>query len=1039
MKTTEWQSTFGLDEPGYSSRLFLSAKEAYAAPYGSAMAQGFSEDVSGYLTYQGKPIAVFMDESDPESGLTKELWDRLWNQGLASVLIFHRPNKVEVYSLFGLVDDEEQYDLKPLQVINQIELGVEAYKAKCADLIRSLEDGSYYSEYSDSFQPEKRVDKHLLSNLVSTCDRLIDQGLQQTEAQALLLQIIFIAYLEDRRIIKRSDFVKATGKRYESLVEVLQARDLTALVAIFKDLSQKFNSDVFSTPCIFGDLPKSPLAAHHLAALWEFRSGEIDCSTRQCALWPLYDFKFIPVELLSAIYDHFQGPEAGSSNRRDTGSYFTPAFVAQTCLDLSWKHIPSESLVSSSFKVLDPSCGSAVFLVCVFQRLVGLARAGGQNVTWDFLCGILKRMNGIDISEDALRVGIVSLYIALLEHMDPPALTPLFKQGKILPPLLGKSMRESDFFADSISTKDESYDLIIGNPPWVSRKRAIAGSMLTWCGDNGYENDVPGLGLIWGFIWKSALMLKPGGAVALLVEAKQLLFNMQAEKSRQRLFSEYKIPLLVNFADARHQWFDGADAPGALCVIQKIDTKDLASWKTDYWSIKANPEYSVGQRVVLTPDDRVEVQQWRLTRSSSVLSQRQWGRSRDLALLQSLKRFTPLGERLFSFTDMENAKSAGAWCIGQGLTPSTSERTPVTATIAGLAGATFVNANIKDFRWRLPHDLDQWEGEEGVHRARIIEPLFDSQNFHPPIILIKQGVPKLTGLMKATYTDRRVAFQHSLQAVVSTQGAEDAGVFKVLTAVLNSRLAAWFFLHASAARGVERDKVHQGEIPLLPFPLPDESDDPEAADEIIRLMDWYSTVRQADDRRKKELLRREIGEPEGLEGRFDELVYRYYGINSHERCIIDDTAQYVIPSMQPGKTTSPILWGQPHPSMLRQYAKYLQEGLTANYHSKVNVQVTVYSGYQSLLLTEIVRNEGVGSFVEQSEADLSKALEMLFKKWPSEFAMGVHHLVDMAFAVKNKIYLIKPNRVRHWMPSSALCDVDRIIRDLRALQAGSKS
>lgn len=622
----------------------------------------------------------------------------------------------------------------------------------------------------------------------------------------------------------------------------------------------------------------------------------------------MYNFKFIPIELLSAIYDHFQGAGADGTNRRDTGSYFTPAFIAQTCLDLAWKYVPPKSALNPSFSVLDPSCGSAVFLVCAFQRLAGLARASGQHLSWEDLCQILTRIHGIDISENALHVGIVSLYIALLEHIDPPALTPLFKQGKILPPLLNVSMRVSDFFADAIDVDKKTYDLIIGNPPWVSRKKKIAKSMLTWCAANNYENDAPGYGLIWGFIWKSASMIKSNGTVALLVEAKQLLFNMQAEKSRQRLFREYKIPLIVNGSDARHQWFEGADAPGALCIIQNHSTDDIASEETEYWSLKANPEYSVVQRVVLAPEDRVLLKQWRLAKESSLLSHWQWGRSRDVALLNNLQRFKTLEEKMMPFKKWRLTAPQNMWCIGQGLTPSSSEKTPVTTTIDGLSSQPFVSARMENFRWCLPTVLETWPGDDDLHFARIIEPLIGTQTLHPPIILIKQGVSKLTGLMNATYTDQRVSFQHSLQAIVSPQGKNDSDTFKILTVVLNSRLAAWFYLHASAARGVERDKVHQGDIPLLPFPMPEESDDPSAANEIIALMDLYLEKRQNKLKQKEKLLRLEIREQSDLETCFNELVYRYYGINDHERCIIEDTANYIIPSMQPGKTTTLILW-----------------------------------------------------------------------------------------------------------------------------------
>src|SRR3546814_5205047 len=57
--------------------------------------------------------------------------------------------------------------------------------------------------------------------------------------------------------------------------------------------------------------------------------------------------------------------------------------------------------------------------------------------------------------------------------------------------------------------------------------------------------------------------------------------------------------------------------------------------------------------------------------------------------------------------------------------------------------------------------------------------------------------------------------QHSLQAI--TVPPRQKRKAKVLTAVLNSSLAAWFYFHDTANLGADRAKVHQGELLKLPF------------------------------------------------------------------------------------------------------------------------------------------------------------------------------------------------------------------------------
>ena len=71
------------------------------------------------------------------------------------------------------------------------------------------------------------------------------------------------------------------------------------------------------------------------------------------------------------------------------------------------------------------------------------------------------------------------MYIALLEQADSQDISTHLKNGKLLPTLMGNSLRALDFFDGSSAFKE--YDLIIGNPPWVSRKHQENKSALDWC------------------------------------------------------------------------------------------------------------------------------------------------------------------------------------------------------------------------------------------------------------------------------------------------------------------------------------------------------------------------------------------------------------------------------------------------------------------------------------------------------------------------------------------------------------------------------
>src|SRR5690606_33138058 len=111
---------------------------------------------------------------------------------------------------------------------------------------------------------------------------------------------------------------------------------------------------------------------HHLALLAEFIRGDLDMPTGQGCLWPIYSFDVIPLEFISSIYETFVTERAA----RD-GIFYTPPHLVDFVLDqvLPWRG------TDWSLKILDPACGSGVFLVKAFQRLVHRWKQAHPGVT----------------------------------------------------------------------------------------------------------------------------------------------------------------------------------------------------------------------------------------------------------------------------------------------------------------------------------------------------------------------------------------------------------------------------------------------------------------------------------------------------------------------------------------------------------------------------------------------------------------------------------------------------------------------------------
>ena len=171
-----------------------------------------------------------------------------------------------------------------------------------------------------------------------------------------------------------------------------------------------------------------------------------------------------------------------------------------------------------------------------------------------------------------------------------------------------------------------------------------------------------------------------------------------------------------------------------------------------------------------------------------------------------------------------------------------------------------------------------------------------------------------------------------------------------------------------------------------------------------------------------------------MEKEASELVYDYYGLTSSELQLIEDTHNFTLPSLQPRISKAyPKLWEPPSLKELHGYAYWLREALFQNYSPPVELKVTVYqgSGKSPLAVTVVELGKGDGCFVDTADLCLQEKLLELESRWPSEFATGIHSLVQMVFAEQTRLILIKPYRVRYWMPSAAICDADRILEDLR--------
>lgn len=998
---------------------YTSAQEVEPGPHAEAVGFALADlGLTAVFCVGGVPTVGFLNQPDVSPDRIDELHRILWNQGLMSLLLVLKEDELVAYSLVQRPFQREEGQKSDPRLIMTLSLLSDALKLR--ELLDSAESGRFWFENDTFFNPDDRVDSVLLSNLLEAF-RAMRDDLGGEAAQALLMQTMFIAYLEDRKIIKETVFQDASNKTCSSLAEMLETDSPTHFESLFVWLKQAFNGNLFNAPCAFetDDVTPPKLAVRHLRTLAQFRHGRVDMASGQLRLLG-YDFRYMSIGLISAVYDRFLKEEADKKNA--DGAFYTPLFLADVVVNQLWDDLSDEQRDKGIF--CDPACGSGIFLVRLFQRLVAYhcRTKNTRHAAWGELKAIARRLHGGDINPSAVRVAAFSLYIALLEQSNPPDLPALIKAGKLLPPLYGDTLLpESDFFAVADGPK---YDAVIGNPPWKGRSGQVTTAQ-TWAKTHGYPD--PAKDIAWGFVWKALKVVKSNGIIAFLLPAMGVLHNTSqgAQEARRRLLRVARVRRIINLSDLCFQLFDGAQRPTAF-VLYAPSGGNLQPYRFEYWVPKADLNLRLKRLITLSRVDRIRLRSDLAGEDPTLFKRRLWTRAPEEKLLQYLRTIPPLSSFIREYKEIKRAKAAidraTDWVIGQGFKPAQEDRLDDPeydmTTAEAVTRYPYLDANT--FK-TLAHPTIKMDSRltSIVHRSGFTE------GFVGPHILIPQGVERSTGRVRAAYCEQSLVFQHSIQAIAFPE--RESRTAKVLTAILNSSLAAWIYFHDTANLGTDRAKVHQSELLKLPFDIPDNMPDPTRAsvaeEKIVRLIEReIAHVNEFLSLRTNPL--KEI----------DMLVLDYYGLDAPEIALIEDTFRYIIPAMQPRRSAGlQKIWDHSRIEHRSAYAAILCDALKPFLRQSVRASLAAKSN--DIAVLKLTIGSEAEEYEEESPSEVGQFLQSIQKSLSVRLPGNVQLVPDLRFVIGSDMYLVKPMQLRHWLRSTALADAEQIAAEFSAAAA----
>ncbi|GAD57120.1 HsdM family class I SAM-dependent methyltransferase [Limimaricola cinnabarinus] len=281
----------------------------------------------------------------------------------------------------------------------------------------------------------------------------------------------------------------------------------------------------------------------------------------------------IRTETLSSVYEQFlENLEQGE--RRRSGAFYTPPFIVDFMLD----RLEEEIALTDGVKVLDPAAGSGVFLVGAYRRIIERFRltAPHQALNIKDVKGLLTRnIFAVERNVDACNVAAFSLYLTMLDYVDPRDLTRVAAgedPEKLFPPVVGHNILHADFFEDGGKIDLPMVSCVIGNPPWQTVQKLQSKAAIDWQIKNSQMAPIGNGQVAELFVWKVLFEhLEEGGYLGFLIPSKSFV-NPTSWKFRKELARRYTIVGAANFAHFRHRLFAKAKHPGIAAFFRKSAT-----------------------------------------------------------------------------------------------------------------------------------------------------------------------------------------------------------------------------------------------------------------------------------------------------------------------------------------------------------------------------------------------------------------------------------------------------------------------------------
>jgi methylase of polypeptide subunit release factors len=712
---------------------------------------------------------------------------QMWNGYQVPAYIIIEKSSVSIFDSRKRPKEEKNSYAK--EIILKTGKAIKDFNAK------DFDSGIFWEEQNEknNFRFDQSATRDLIRGLKEVFRSfLAESGVNRHVALKLLVQSLLIKYLEERDVKSASGYFAGTYfKNNFQCSDFCETIRKGKLLDLLDQLAKDFNGKIFEWDKDKEIEERETIKQSEVQKLANYLDGNIQ--NNQYVIWRLYSFTHLPVEVISSVYEELL------TDSKDI--VYTPEMIVSTLVD---ECMPIKN-PQKDFKIIDVSCGSGIFLVKTYKRIVQWWRYEQWEKTGNLIKPslsvlkelLLKSIHGVDIEQDAIRLSIFSLSLAILDEvdLDPPT------WGKLKFPDLSKNIITQDFFEFIMSKPDSDFDLVIGNPPFnlppINGKEPNRKLYFKELKDKiKYKSEVniPDENPALHFLVQSLKLLKKNAMLCLIQPSGPILYQNDLS-FKQDLFSQNNLLQVIDFTKLADKLWGRKNVATAAVFIQKILPNNEA-----VLHLIANRTFSNANRLFLEFDHY----DFHLVTKDAVLnSPYAWK-----ANLMGGGRLGPLLERLFrvrSLGEFIKSKKDEGWVTGEGFIENKSG-----IKLNYITGQKFLptSALTED---GIDYSLVETCTVERFHRKT------NPNVFKGPHLLIRKILPPNKLIIE--YVENNLVFKSDIFAIHSPENfAQELVRLKGFIKSYNKILRFYILATSSRVKIIKATSLYDEDILNIPFP-----------------------------------------------------------------------------------------------------------------------------------------------------------------------------------------------------------------------------